>query len=109
MLEVTSTLRGVQEEVARQMERDYPARNQISLQCLMCLGLSEEAGEVAGLMKRRLRCHDDKDVERSSQEHFTEELGDVLWYLAATCQMFGLTLDQIWQYNNEKLQKRYGE
>ena len=109
MLEVTSTLRGVQEEVARQMGRDYPARNQISLQCLMCLGLSEEAGEVAGLMKRRLRCHDDKDVERSSQEHFIEELGDVLWYLAATCQMFGLTLDQIWKYNNEKLQKRYGE
>ena len=57
MLEVTTTLRGVQEEVARQMERDYPARNQISLQCLMCLGLSEEAGEVAGLMKRLVKMH----------------------------------------------------
>lgn len=109
MFEVTTTLRGVQEEVARQVDRDYPARNQISLQSLVCLGLAEEAGEVAGLMKRRLRCHDDKDVERSSQEHFIEELGDVLWYLTATCQMFGLTLDQIWKYNNKKLQKRYGE
>ena len=109
MSEVITTLKGVQEEVARQMDRDYPARNQVSLQCLMCLGLAEEAGEVAGLMKRRLRCHDDKDVERSSQEHFIEELGDVLWYLTATCQMFGLTLDQIWKYNNEKLQKRYGD
>ena len=107
--EVTYTLQDVQQEVARQIGRDYSARNPIGLQCLMCLGLPEEAGEVAGLMKRLLRCHDDKDVERSSHEHFIEELGDVLWYLAATCQMFGITLDQIWLYNYEKLQKRYGE
>lgn len=103
------TLKDVQDEIKRQAQRDYSQRSIQVLQDLFCLGLAEEAGEVAGLMKRRLRSNLSRgDQERSSQEHFKEELGDVLWYLTACCEVFGTSLDEIWEYNTCKLQKRYG-
>ena len=43
-----------------------------------CLGLAEEAGEVAGLATRELW----KQIPQNP-DHWLEELGDVLWYLTA--------------------------
>ena len=70
-------------------------------------GLAEEAGEVVGLMKRRIRAYE-KDRKKSTFLHFAEELGDVFWYLAACCQVENITLDDIWKVNREKLEARYG-
>lgn len=74
-----------------------------SLSHAVC-GLTEEAGEVAGLLKREV--FRSKPVAR---ERWVEELGDVLWYLIATAHEKGIRLDDIFMYNQTKLTERYGE
>ena len=69
------------------------------------LGLANEAGEVAGKIKKIFR---DKggifgDAER---EALTGELGDVLWYLAQVATELDLSLDAIAQANITKLRSR---
>ena len=107
------TLKDVQTEVNRQLIRDYghldfTSENITNIKANVFLGLSEEAGEVAGLMKRVLR-NFPRDRARITQENFIEEMGDVLWYLAACCAAQGTTLEEIWEYNVKKLTERYGE
>ena len=102
------TLADVQNEVNRQIVRDYGERNAQHVSTCMILGLAEEAGEVAGLSKRVFRDFP-KDRIRATQENFIDEMGDVLWYLAACCATQGTSLEEIWQHNVEKLKARYGE
>jgi NTP pyrophosphatase (non-canonical NTP hydrolase) len=69
------------------------------------LGLANEAGEVAGKVKKIFR---DKggvigDPERQALKG---ELGDVLWYIAQVCTELGLSLDEVAQANIEKLYSR---
>ena len=72
--------------------------------CHAVCGLTEEAGEVAGLLKREVFRENEIPKER-----WVEELGDVLWYLIAVVQEKGLTLDEIFMYNQIKCTERYGE
>ncbi len=66
------------------------------------LGLSGESGECADIVKKSLfQGHD------LNKEKLKDELGDVLWYVALTAKGLGLTLEEIAQYNIEKLSKRY--
>ena len=102
------TLSEVQTEVSRQLNRDYGDRHIEDVRSMVLLGLAEEAGEVAGLMKRVLRDFP-KDKERATKENFIDEMGDVLWYLAASCTVFQTSLDEIWEHNIKKLKERYGE
>ena len=69
------------------------------------LGLANEAGEVAGKIKKIFR---DKagvfgDAERDALKG---ELGDVLWYLAQVATELDLTLDEIATANIAKLRSR---
>ena len=66
------------------------------------LGLTEEAGELAGLCKRVYFRGKDR-----TDEEWKSELGDVLWYLVAACSIKGFSLDDIWQYNCLKLDLRH--
>ena len=102
------TLTDVQVEVNRQVARDYGRVPQERVNSLTMLGLAEESGEVVGLMKRVLRGNPNDKV-RATRETFVEELGDVLWYLAARCNRADTTLDEIWEQNKIKLEKRYGK
>ena len=69
------------------------------------LGLASEAGEVAGKIKKVIRDH--KDVNFAALPHdVMPELGDCLWYIAALGYNLGLTLEEIAQYNIEKLRGR---
>jgi NTP pyrophosphatase (non-canonical NTP hydrolase) len=69
------------------------------------LGLVNEAGEVAGKIKKVFR---DKNGELSPEtlEALEAELGDVLWYVAQVCTELGLSLDQTAQNNLTKLYDR---
>lgn len=69
------------------------------------LGLVNEAGEVAGKIKKVFR---DKDGEISDEtrEALKAELGDVLWYLAQVATELDLTLDEIAEHNIAKLYDR---
>ena len=65
-------------------------------------GLSEEAGEVLGLVRKRV--FQQRDAGR---DRFVEELGDVLWCLAVTAEALGLSLDEIARANHRKLEQRH--
>lgn len=68
------------------------------------LGLSGETGEVAEILKKHLFHGRPLDLE-----HFAEELGDVLWYIARLAEGAGTSLEVIARANVEKLAKRYPE
>ena len=69
------------------------------------LGLVNEAGEVAGKIKKVFR---DKDgqINSETRDALKAELGDVLWYLAQVATELDLTLDEIAEYNIAKLMDR---
>ena len=69
------------------------------------LGLVNEAGEVAGKIKKVFR---DKDGQISEEirDALKAELGDVLWYLAQVATELDLSLDEIAEYNIDKLMDR---
>ena len=102
------TLAEVQDEIDRQLVRDYSDRSMKEVKLMLHLGLAEEAGEVAGLMKRVLR-NFSKDQERATRENFIDEMGDVLWYLTACCTTHKTTLEEVWEHNIKKLEERHGE
>ena len=65
-------------------------------------GLAEEAGEVLGLVRKRIFQQRDAGTHR-----MIEELGDALWCLAVTADSLGLRLDDIAAANVAKLERRY--
>ena len=78
----------------------YPKKYSISYPAL---GLAEEAGEVAGKIKKMMR--DNIQLE-DQKEKIEAEMGDVLWYLAALAHDCGLSLQVIAEKNIEKLKAR---
>jgi NTP pyrophosphatase (non-canonical NTP hydrolase) len=69
------------------------------------LGLTNEAGEVAGKVKKIFRDRQGvvTDEDRAA---LTLELGDVLWYLAELCTQLGIDLEDVAAANIEKLRGR---
>jgi NTP pyrophosphatase (non-canonical NTP hydrolase) len=68
------------------------------------LGMSGEAGEFAGYVKKFFfQGHD------FPKEKLISEAGDVIWYCALACEAMGIDLEDVVQYNLDKLQKRYPE
>ncbi len=69
------------------------------------MGLANEAGEVAGKVKKIFR---DKggQIGPEDREALKQELGDVLWYLAQICTELDLTLEEVAEANLEKLFSR---
>ena len=69
------------------------------------LGLANEAGEVAGKIKKIFR---DKGglIEDADRQALKYELGDVLWYLTQICTELDLTLEEVAAANLEKLFSR---
>jgi NTP pyrophosphatase (non-canonical NTP hydrolase) len=68
------------------------------------MGLCEEAGEVMGKIKKTIR--DGGGDFDKTREAIRLELGDVLWYLTATADALGYTLDDIMIGNATKLAGR---
>lgn len=71
------------------------------------LGLTGEAGEVANIVKKIQRDFGG-EITDEVRAKLKDELGDVLWYIAACADELGLTLDEIAEYNVGKLAKRHG-
>lgn len=66
------------------------------------LGVAGEAGEVADILKKVL--HHGHDMDPVAMK---KELGDVLWYVQAIADRYGLTLHEVAQANIDKLKARY--
>ena len=69
------------------------------------LGLVNEAGEVAGKIKKIFR---DKGgvIGDEDRESLKQELGDVLWYLTQICTELDITLQEVAEANLVKLLSR---
>ena len=63
------------------------------------LGLTSEAGEVAGKLKKRIR---DGGVDVMS---LIDEIGDVYWYLARLCDEIGFSTESVLKRNFDKLDR----
>jgi NTP pyrophosphatase (non-canonical NTP hydrolase) len=75
------------------------------------LGLANEAGEVLGKIKKLIRDHDVtfdglNTIPAQKRAEIADELGDVLWYIAALSKDLGIALNEVAEINNEKLQSR---
>ena len=66
----------------------------------LALGLTSEAGEVAGKVKKLIR--DGKGDKKA----IASEIGDVLWYCAMMAKEVGVPLNTIMQENLRKLHSR---
>ena len=65
------------------------------------LGISGEAGDVAGCIKKTYSHRDNqKDAIR-------ENLGDTLWYIAMICNFFNWNLEDVLKENIGKLEERH--
>lgn len=75
--------------------------------------LSEETGEVAKAVRALEIGIDRPDEQAASQEqlldNLTEELGDVLDNIFILADKYNITLDQILEQHQKKLQQRFHE
>ncbi|MDD3083697.1 MAG: nucleoside triphosphate pyrophosphohydrolase family protein [Candidatus ainarchaeum sp.] len=69
------------------------------------LGLTDEAGEVAGKIKKLYR---DKNgiLDEEYKKEIAKELGDVIWYLSQLCTKLGLNFEEVADMNIQKLYNR---
>ena len=70
------------------------------------LGLANEAGEVLGKIKKVLRDKEGNFEDIGTRVAIADEMGDVLWYLAALAKDIDISLDQIADRNIAKLLDR---
>lgn len=69
------------------------------------MGMVNEAGEVAGKVKKIFRDRGG-EISEADRQALKKELGDVLWYLAQICTELDLSLQEVAEANLVKLFSR---
>ena len=72
----------------------------------LALGLTSEAGEVAGKVKKLIRDGEDVEGFELKKMAIASEIGDVLWYCAMMAKEVGVPLNEIMKENLKKLHGR---
>lgn len=67
------------------------------------LGVSGEAGDLAGCIKKTI--YQGNDQKAGTREN----IGDTMWYLAMICNFYDWNFEEILAENIEKLKKRYAK
>lgn len=84
----------------------YPNKGAFEGLVYASLGMTGEAGEFCNKLKKVMR--DDKmTINELAMIRLKDELGDVLWYVAAVAAELGVKLDDIAKDNIAKLANRY--
>jgi len=65
------------------------------------LGISGEAGDIAGCIKKTFSHNNDQKAG------IRENIGDTMWYIAMICNFFNWNLEEVLNENIEKLRKRF--
>ena len=68
------------------------------------LGLAGETGQLLSEYKKHLR---DGEAHRLFKERVSEELGDLLWYIANVASKFDLSLSDVAAANLAKVKQRW--
>lgn len=71
------------------------------------IGLASEAGETLDIGKK-MWFHTEKPFS-FFRPKLVSELGDVLYYFLKTCDVFGITVEEVLAGNREKLESRHPE
>ena len=69
------------------------------------MGLTEEAGEVAGKFAKAIRDNDGV-IDNERKEAIIKELGDVCWFVAELCTLMNVSMERVMQENINKLTSR---
>lgn len=69
------------------------------------MGLSEEAGEVAGKFAKAVR-DSNGFISPERKTEIEKELGDVMWFIAEICTCLDVTLEEVAEKNLAKLASR---
>ena len=72
----------------------------------LALGLTSEAGEVAGKVKKIIRDGADIEDYELKKIAIAAEIGDVIWYCAMLAKEVGVPLNDIMKENLKKLHGR---
>lgn len=64
-------------------------------------GMVAEVGELHSIYQKFYQGHE------VNEEHVKKELGDILWFIAEYCTVFGWDLSEIAKMNIKKLEARY--
>ena len=72
----------------------------------LALGMTSEAGEVAGKVKKLIRDGEDVEGFEMKKIAIASEIGDVLWYCAMMAKEVGVPLNDILKENLKKLHSR---
>lgn len=83
----------------------YPTDPKILALAYCALGLTNEAGEAAGKIKKAIR-DSNSNISDETLLAIEAELGDVMWYASQLCNELGLNLEDIFEHNIEKLTGR---
>lgn len=83
----------------------YKGDSSMAILMALALGLTEEAGEYAGKIKKAFR-DDGGVITHERREAAIKELGDNLWYLARSADRLGCSLNDVALANIEKLTSR---
>ncbi len=75
------------------------------------MGIAGEGGEALDVVKKLLRVPDEEyDADLVKRlPGLIEEVGDVLWYIQAFCNVVGIDIEQLAEWNQLKLEARYPE
>lgn len=75
----------------------------------LALGIADEAGEVAGKVKKLIRDQNFASITELSdvqKEEIVKEVGDVLWYAAQIATEMNANFEEVAEKNIEKLYSR---
>lgn len=78
--------------------------NQLTDIVHMLFGLSTEVGELTDVFKKFIAYGKEIDAV-----NVVEELGDIMYYVASFCRIYGVPLSEVLSRNIAKLETRYPE
>ena len=82
----------------------YPGQGESSGLVYTVMAMGGEVGEIQNKVKKLMR--GDRVLDEAGKLDLVKELGDVLWYLTATAQELGYSLENVAELNIEKLADR---
>lgn len=94
-------------QIATRKTAKYPEAEEGSFGAVnyTLLGLANEAGEALGKWKKVIR-DEGGLLTTEKREALLDELGDVLWYIARTCDELGEPMTEVARNNVSKLESR---
>lgn len=72
----------------------------------MMFGLVGEVGEIASHVAKDIRDNPEAVNFHEYEEKIKKELGDVLWFVAGICHVYGWSLEEVAKANIDKLTSR---